>query len=165
MRIFKILFIISLAFYIFWSAAQPCRFNLLSSADLFLHEAGHPIFDIFGEYVGIWGGTLMQLLVPALFVGYFFYQRQNYSASVVLCWFGQNFFHIAEYIKDARVQELPLVGGGEHDWNRLLFSMRVLQWDQEIGNMVWFLGVMIICCAVVLGIYFSCKTKISNEEY
>ncbi len=155
MKMIKILFLLGFAAYIFVKAAHPDEFNLLDGANLLFHEAGHPVFGLFGEKIGIWGGTIMQLLMPALFAGYFFYHGNFYSASVILCWFGQNFFHIARYINDARAQALPLVGGGEHDWNRLLFDMHVLRYDHEIARVVWFLGLAIILVSVFLGIRFS----------
>jgi len=39
---------------------------------------------------------------------------------VALWWVAQNLWNISVYVKDARAEELPLVGGGEHDWNYLL---------------------------------------------
>jgi hypothetical protein len=34
----------------------------MDSVDLAIHEAGHPLFGIFGEFIGYAGGALMQLL-------------------------------------------------------------------------------------------------------
>ena len=42
---------------------------VLDSLNLVFHEAGHPLFSPFGETLHILGGTLMQLLVPALVAG------------------------------------------------------------------------------------------------
>jgi hypothetical protein len=39
---------------------------ILDSANLIFHEAGHPLFELLGNTAGLYGGTLMQLLVPAL---------------------------------------------------------------------------------------------------
>jgi hypothetical protein len=40
--------------------------------------------------------------------------RQRPS-TIPLRWSGQNWGNISVYIKDARAEELPLVGGGEHE--------------------------------------------------
>ena len=61
--------------------AQPeCEANLT--------KAGHVFFGPFGEFIGFLGGTLMQLIVPLTFLGYFLYKRDQYAASVLLWWVG-----------------------------------------------------------------------------
>ena len=37
---------------------------ILDSVNLVFHEAGHPIFGIFGDTLGLYGGTLGQLVFP-----------------------------------------------------------------------------------------------------
>jgi hypothetical protein len=55
------------------------------------------------------------------------------------------------YIKDARAQQLPLVGGGEHDWATLLGELGLLPRDQAIGGAVYLAGVLIYVIAIVAG--------------
>jgi len=55
------------------------------------------------------------------------------------------------YIKDARAQELPLVGGGEHDWAILLDHWGWLERDQAVGRAVFLLGVVLYGAALVAG--------------
>ena len=40
--------------------------TLLDNLHLVTHEAGHLLFRWFGETAELWGGTILQLLVPAL---------------------------------------------------------------------------------------------------
>ena len=61
---------------------------------------------------------------------------------MVLWWIGQNFWNISVYVKDARSMELPLVGGGYHDWNYLLDAVGLLHRDQQTGQVVFGLGVL-----------------------
>ena len=152
MRIFfKRILILLLGGYFIYGGLKPCGSGLVNFADLLFHEGGHVIFEVFGEYLGMWGGTLMQLLIPLVLAIHFFRQGQDFSARVILCWFGQNFFHIAPYIKDARAQALPLVGGGIHDWNTILGRAGLLNLDQGIGNAVWWVGVAVILLSVFMG--------------
>ena len=67
----------------------------------------------------------------------------------MLLWLGQNFFNIARYQKDAVLTELPLVGGGMHDWNWLLTRFHALKYAQVLGNLTYAVGV----AAVLAGIY------------
>jgi len=94
----------------------------------------------------------MQLCMPLMFVLHFYRQRDYYSSSVMFFWFGENMFHIAPYVRDARTQALPLVGGGGHDWAYLLGRMNILQYDQHIASMVWNVGCIIIIASILMGL-------------
>jgi hypothetical protein len=109
------------------------------------------VFAFGGETLTILGGTLMQLLVPLAFVTALWRQGDRHGATVPLWWLGQNCWNISVYIKDARAQELPLVGGGEHDWALLLGQAGWLARDQTLGGWVYFVGFLLYVAAIVLG--------------
>jgi hypothetical protein len=113
---------------------------ILDSLNLVFHESGHPLFSIFGETVGFLGGTLMQLLVPLVVTGTCWQKRQTVAIGLAGTWFFQNFLNIARYMADARAQLLPLVGGGEHDWNTLFGKWDVLAQDTAIARTVYVAG-------------------------
>jgi hypothetical protein len=64
---------------------------------------------------------------------------------------GQNCWNIARYVADARAQELPLVGGGEHDWAFLLATWGALARDQALARDVRLLGWLLVGGAIWLG--------------
>lgn len=121
---------------------------LLDNLNLVFHEAGHPIFGIFGYTIGFLGGTLMQLLVPLMVACSAWYKRQAVATALAGVWLFQNGFNIARYVADARAQVLPLVGGGEHDWATLLGQWGVLDKDityaQTLSALSW-LGILLCC--------------------
>ncbi len=99
----------------------------LDFVNLVFHEAGHVLLGFAGSTVHYLGGTLGQLLVPALLVPHFLLrQQQPLGAAFCVWWLGQNFGQIAVYMADARDLALPLVGGGDHDWNELFYRFGVL---------------------------------------
>ena len=161
--LFKRILILLVGGYFIYGGFKSCGGGLVNSADLLFHEGGHVIFGVFGEYLGMWGGTLMQLLIPLMLAVHFFRRRDDFSGRVVLCWFGQNFFHIAPYIKDARSESLPLVGGGIHDWHFILSRADLLNMDQGIGNMVWWVGFAVIIHSVFMGILSAGNWKDNCE--
>ena len=108
-----------------------------------------------GEYPHVWGGTLTQLLIPFGIAAAFWVKKEPESASVLLWWCGQNFFGISAYIKDARDQVLPFLGGEKHDWEYILSYHHLLQWDQQVGNIAWVLGFLVMTCAAAYGFYIS----------
>ena len=133
-----------LALYGAFLAFSPDHYSVLDSLDLAIHEAGHPLFGIFGEFIGYAGGTLMQLLIPAVFLGYFWRRGDRHAATVMLWWIAQNLWNISRYVADAQTQELPLVGGGEHDWAYLLGELGLLRQDRLIADVVHFVGVILL---------------------
>lgn len=131
---------------------HPERYGFLDSLDLAIHETGHLVFGPFGEFVGFLGGTLMQLIVPAMFVGSFLHRRDRHAATVALWWVAQNLWNISVYVRDARAQQLPLVGGGEHDWAYLLDALDLMEKDLSIGRAVHLVGVVLYVLAIVWGV-------------
>ena len=149
-------------------ARDPSDPGMLDRVDLVVHEAGHMLFNWFGEFLQVLGGTLGQLLVPAGFAVYFFIRRELYSSAVAVFWTGQSLFNISVYVKDAQALDLPLVSisGAEdaiHDWNYVLSRVGLLRWDQGVGNVIYGIGLLLIIAAVAAGAYYSLERK-KNEE-
>lgn len=157
----KLGFVLLVGLYGAVCALSPSTYRFLDRVDLVFHEAGHPIFGLFGEFIGILGGTLMQLLIPAIVVGYFFFHQQPYSGAVSLFWLAQSLFNVSVYVRDARAQALPLLGGEDtlHDWNYLLGRLGLLRWDQALGNLVYLVGLTILIASVLGGLYYSLEEK------
>jgi hypothetical protein len=120
-------------------------FLFIDLANLVVHEGGHLLFGWFGSTLGLWGGTLLQWLVPFLLAAYFYTQRQAGSFAFCTFFFFENWLYTATYMADARAMVLPLVTTGdpdhiEHDWNAIFSSLGVLQYDTTIAGVVRFLG-------------------------
>lgn len=142
---------VGLAIYAIWSLATPDQFHFLDALDLPIHETGHLVFAWGGEVITALGGTLFQLIVPLAFVVYFWRRGDRHAASIPLWWVGQNCWNIARYVADARAMELPLVGGGEHDWNFLLSAWGVLPRDIVIARDLRFVGALIVAASIGIG--------------
>ena len=91
----------------------------LNWVDLLFHEAGHWIFALFGQMMQFLGGSIMQLAVPAIILVSFIKQQQWLGVAFGLFWQGESLINLSYYVKDARAQLLPLIGG-EHDWAWIL---------------------------------------------
>jgi hypothetical protein len=130
---------------------RPAEYTWLDSLDLAIHETGHLLFAFGGERLALLGGTLLQLLIPLALAVALWRQGDRHGATVPLWWLGQSCWNVSVYIKDARAQALPLVGGGEHDWAILLGELGLLPRDQAIGGAVYLAGVLFYLAAVVAG--------------
>lgn len=142
-----------------WSTADT--WTLLDGIDLAIHEAGHLVFMPFGEFMMVLGGSLFQILVPAIFAAYFAKTRQWFSALFVLVWVGQSCFNLSYYIADARARELPLLSGDptSHDWTWLLIKTNMLKHDTSIGNAVRMFGMLMIVAGIGGGFYLTFRKQ------
>jgi hypothetical protein len=150
-RRWRLALTVVLAVYGWLCLSSPGEYRWLDSLDLAIHETGHLVFAFGGETLTLLGGTLLQLAIPAAFVIALWRSGDRHGASVPLWWLGQNCWNISVYIKDARAQQLPLVGGGEHDWALLLSRWGWLDRDQFLGGAVYLLGLALYLWAIIGG--------------
>jgi hypothetical protein len=126
---------------------------ILDGANFIIHEAGHFIFIVFGEFMMVFGGSLNQVLVPAIFTGYFFAHRQTGQAAATLFWMGQSMTGVALYAADGQVMRLPLHGGegpAVHDWHRLLTWTGLLERAATVGQVLFAIAALIMVAALVI---------------
>ncbi len=125
---------------------------ILDSANLAFHEAGHPLFGFVSARLAVYGGTIMQLLMPALCAVEMHREQKYAERQFCVVWFGENLLNIARYMADARAQQLPLVGGLDpqdaHDWTRILRNWGVLAYDTQLANVVRVMAVSLMLWAV-----------------
>ncbi len=137
-----------LVFYVFfllYAFHLHGGYLFIDSANLVVHEGGHLLFGWFGKTLGLWGGTILQWLVPLLLAAYFSHQRQSAAFAFCLFFFFENWLYTATYMADARAMVLPLVTAGnsdyiEHDWNTIFSSLGVLQYDTTIAAIMRAMG-------------------------
>ena len=122
---------------------------LLDSANLALHEAGHPLVGIFSARATVYGGTLFQLAFPLAAAVHFHRAENPAGVAGAVVWLGENLFNVARYMADARAQELPLVGNGDHDWTEIFSRWHVLHLDGRIAGITRGIGLILITAAVV----------------
>jgi hypothetical protein len=124
--------------------------SFLHLVNLPFHEAGHVLFAPFGRFLTALGGSLLQVLIPLICAGAFWRQHDLFAVSVCAWWAGQNLADLAPYIADARALQLPLLGGRTgaevegHDWEAILQSLGLLQYDRALGRVAHLGGVLVM---------------------
>ena len=157
----KLIFAVLLSIYFLWIAWDPMQGSFLDNVDLPIHETGHLLFRIFGEFMMIAGGSLFQVIFPAVFVGYFIWQKSYYSAAIVLLWVGQSILNVWVYAADAVVMKLVLTSGftgtegSFHDWNYLLTATGLINSTKAVAGIIRFAGTVTIIVAGAASVYFS----------
>jgi hypothetical protein len=157
----KLIFAIVLTIYFAWIAFDPMQGSFLDLVDLPIHETGHLLFRPFGEFMGIAGGSLFQIIMPLIFVGYFWWRQQYYSAAIVMLWVGQSVLNAYVYAADAVVMQLVLTSGftgsegSFHDWNYLLTRTGLLDSTKTVAGIIRAVGTLTIVGAAAASIFYS----------
>lgn len=125
--------------------------------DLIFHEAGHFIFAMFGQFMTVLGGSLLQFLIPVIAAIQFIRQHEPFGAAICAWWAGQNLVDLAPYIADSRSLQIVLIGGKTgaevegHDWEFILTQLGIVHLDQSIGRWVHAVGILIMIGALAAG--------------
>jgi len=156
----RIAFFAWLGFYVLlliYLAAHHSELTLLDNVHLPVHEGGHLLFGWFGATFGLWGGTILQLVAPALLVTAFVVRADLPGTTFCAIAFFHSLTGVATYMIDALRRELPLVTVGvpadeaEHDWVHIFgdfgvlphaiqigTAVRVIAWIGLLGTLAWF---------------------------
>lgn len=121
------------------------EYHFLDGVNLLFHEAGHVFFGLGGRTLHFLGGTLGQLFFPLAAAVHFLGRGRAFDAWICVLWLGESLMYAAEYVADARVQLLPLVGGHVHDWHWLLTRWGLLLQAERLGAALHaFAGVLVL---------------------
>jgi hypothetical protein len=152
--------------FLFYAFSAHGGYLFIDSANLVVHEGGHNLFGWFGHTLMIWGGTLLQWMVPFLLAVYFFTERQTTGFVFCLFFFFENWLYTATYMADARAQLLPLVTTGdpefvEHDFYTIFTQLGVLNYDTKIALVVRILG---WCGMLACTLWLALRLRAGDEE-
>jgi hypothetical protein len=139
-------------------------FFVLDTVTLFIHEAGHTIFSIIGwDFLTIFGGTLLQLVIPFFILVSTKKNNQNKLAQCSYFWLGYSWMDSAAYCADAMYRDLPLIGDlpkSSHDFYNLLTMTGILEYYKLIAWIFYLMGVL----NLILGIIYPFLVKDSNSN-
>lgn len=109
------------------------RYHFVDGVNLLIHEAGHVVFTPLGQTAHMLGGTILQLALPVVFCLHFLRRGDRYAAALLGIWVAESLMYTGRYMGDAVAQQLPLIGGGTHDWHWLLLRADLLRHAEALG--------------------------------
>ena len=129
--------------------------STLFSAIIFgSHEFGHLFWSLLGEWIGIAGGSLTQLLIPIGAAALVYKSRDWFGVAVCGVFLASSLADLSWYIGDARTEMLDLVSfspdGAIHDWNYLLGRAGMLGLDLRLASFTRFVAWMVLLASTVL---------------
>lgn len=133
--------------------------HLIDMVNLAVHEAGHEVFRPFGDLWTAMGGSILQCLVPVLFLLGFWRRRQPYVATCMLWWLATNLWGVAVYMADAPDRLLPLTTPDEsgHDFYYIFSMLDVLRISAVIARNVDRLGLFAYITFLALGLRYALR--------
>lgn len=134
---------------------------VIDTINLFIHEAGHLFFRLFGQTMYVLGGSVTQCLIP-LALAIVTWREKPHQVGLPLFWFGENLVNVSVYIADAPHKNLKLIKDGLiHDWHWLLAEN--LDWAEPIGLTVRGFG-LVVCAASIAALAFY-AVRTSHETH
>jgi hypothetical protein len=133
----------------------PLGIFIIDMINLFIHEAGHFFFKLFGRWIYVLAGSVFQILVPMALLAVTW--RQNLpQIAYPGFWIGESMVNVSVYIRDAPFKHLKLIGRGLiHDWNWLLSDN--LEVAEPLGETIFVMGVLICLASLGVGVYFAVR--------
>lgn len=144
--------------------------SFLHYVNLPFHEYGHIFFRPFGDVMMLMGGSLFQIMVPLAPLFYFMVlKRDNFAASLMLWWCGQNCIDVAPYVADAPTRNIPLIQGIDeaHDWWNVLNMTDSMSLAGFYAELFFILGTLLIILSQFWGAYLlwvEVKGRIANPD-
>jgi hypothetical protein len=162
---FEIVILILLGYLSFYLATDyqtphgrhdmPFLVWIIDTIDLFIHEGGHGIFRILGQFMHFLGGSLIQFIIPITTIIVFLRTSGPRSLMGTLYWLGQNMINVSVYIADAPKQQLTLISRhAMHDWRWLCGYMGIMDSAGDLAAVVAFLGTVSLFGAIGVTAYY-----------
>lgn len=133
---------------------SPGEWTLFSGIIFGAHEFGHLFWALLGEWMGVAGGSLTQLLIPIGAGAVVARSRDWFGVAVCGLFLATSLGDLSWYIGDARTELLDLVSfseeGAIHDWNYLLGRAGLLHLDRSLAGFTRFLGWIVALGATVM---------------
>jgi hypothetical protein len=118
------------------------------------HEFGHLFWMFLGEWMGVAGGSLTQLLIPIGAMALVWRGKDWFGVAVCGLFLATSLAELSWYVADARNEMLDLVSfspdGAIHDWNYLLASMGMLRQDIALSRLVRLVAWLVLLASTAL---------------
>lgn len=121
-----------------------------------VHEASHIVFGFLPPILVAAAGSIGEVAFTLLIAFAGFKARSYFAGIFGALWVTLSMNSAGIYMADARAQQLPLVGVGEHpmhDWHFVFGQLGWLDADIIIGTVVRALGDMIGFASLLFGLY------------
>ena len=141
-----------------WQVLRPLRdqaeWTFFSGIIFGAHEFGHLFWSFLGEWWGIAGGSLTQLLIPLGAAAVVMRSKDWFGLAICGLFMATSLAELSWYVADARTEMLDLVSfsaeGAIHDWNYLLGRAGWLSYDLVTARALRFLAWVLLIGSTLL---------------
>ncbi len=132
-----------------------------------VHEAAHIVFGFLPPVFVAAAGSVSEVVFTGL-VAFAGFRARSYFAGIFgLLWLMLAMKSMGNYMADARVMAMPLVGAGadpKHDWNFVFGQMGLLNSDVFIGTTVQVIGAVIGAVGLIIGLVLIVNKIFGSSE-
>ncbi len=140
--------------------------NLINGANMIVHESGHGICYILNcpQFIMALNGTLFQLLLPLIFMAYYYRREQKLLVGLGGIWLAQNLVYVSWYMSYSQTpNRYPFFLGGNaiHDFWYIFSELGVLEYDWLISGFVRVVAVLLLMLSYMYLLYIA---FLKNEQ-
>ena len=141
--------------------SPPIHLFLGDAINLLIHEAGHFFFSWLGRTLYLMGGSITQILLPAV-IAFFVWWNHSEHTVYPLFWTGWNICNVSIYVADAPFRKLRLIKAGlTHDWHAIMNRLDMMESAVMIGDVLHWIGIAVCAFAIAHGV----KTLVMDVRY
>lgn len=133
--------------------------SIMGWFNYWIHEAGHLVFLPFGEFLEAASGTLLECLIPIIFMIAFYRQKDFFGISFCFGWLATCFFYASWYMAEAQQTD-----DWRHDWFNMLSTMGILQYNRTMAFFVKIFGVVLMLISILSGFWLLWQMFRSRES-
>jgi len=138
----RIFFVAGAAYYFYDKFFFEYKDSIFQFILFGIHEFGHELFRPLGMFMGVAGGTILQVLAPIIFMVAFLKKRDFFAASIMFAWLGDSIMYSAWYCSTADPSQPiilnPFGKEGLHDFLYLLRALGLLGWTRQVAALMRF---------------------------
>jgi hypothetical protein len=135
---------------------MPFVIAVMHSFDFILHEMAHMLTIFLPDIMTAAAGSFSELFLGVLLIWGAFKGKTYFASLFCFLWFMLSCQSTADYMSDARSEQLPLVNfdvsgaAPIHDWNFVFGKLGLLEQDKLIGGTIGVIGIIAGAIGVIL---------------
>jgi hypothetical protein len=160
--IIRIPVVIWLAYMFINYLRRPDYLSILGAFNYWIHEAGHLLALPFGQMLEAISGTMLEMLMPIVFLVVFLKQGEFFGASFCCGWLSTCFFYASWYISMAQRTD-----DWTHDWYNILSTLGILMYNRQIAFLAKSVAVLLMLFSIISGAWLlwqMSRTKSANNS-
>lgn len=146
---------------------NPLLPAMVHNLNFVFHEMAHIFTFFLPSILTAAAGSAIELFIPLFLIVTSLLTKSYFSTLIGGWWLVLSTQSVADYVADARSQDLILFtpGGGVavHDWNYILGQLNALEYDTLIATILRIFGITVYVITILFGIWLMYKMATTQK--